>query len=84
MFGITEFSAIINPPQSLILSVGVIKRFPIVMDEEIKIANILKSSLSVDHRTLDGAVAAKLLKDFNDILEDPFDLWLNSDDMKVI
>tara|TARA_X000000368_G_scaffold308528_1_gene246455 strand:- start:1625 stop:2848 length:1224 start_codon:yes stop_codon:yes gene_type:complete len=84
MFGITEFSAILNPPQSLILSVGVIKKIPIVMDEEIKVANILKSSLSVDHRTLDGAVAAKLLKDFNDILEDPFDLWLNSDDMKVI
>ncbi len=84
MFGITEFSAIINPPQSLILSVGVIKKSPIVLEEEIKIANILKSSLSVDHRTLDGAIAAKLLKDFNDIIEDPFDLWLNSEDMKVI
>ena len=84
MFGITEFSAIINPPQSLILSVGVIKKSPIVLGEEIKIANILKSSLSVDHRTLDGAIAAKLLKDFNDIIEDPFDLWLNSEDMKVI
>ena len=46
--------------------------------------NILKSTLSVDHRVLDGAVAAKLLKDFNDIIENPFDLWLQSKDMEII
>ena len=46
--------------------------------------NILKSTLSVDHRVLDGAVAAKLLKDFNDIIENPFELWLHSEDMEII
>ena len=44
----------------------------------------MKSTISADHRALDGAVAAKLLKDFNDILEDPFQIWLNSLDMEVI
>ena len=53
-------------------------------DKEIKIVNILKSTLSADHRVLDGAVAAKLLKDFHDIVENPFDLWLQSKDMEII
>ena len=73
MFGITEFSAIINPPQSSILAVGTIKKIPGVINDEIKIINILKSTLSADHRVLDGAVAGKLLKDFNDIIENPFE-----------
>ena len=84
MFGITEFSAIINPPQSSILAVGAIRKVPSVENEAVVIANKLKSTLSADHRVLDGAVAAKLLKDFNDIIEDPFDLWLMSNDMKII
>ena len=84
MFGISEFSAIINPPQSSILAVGAIKKIPCVVDNEVKIVNILKSTLSADHRVLDGAVAGKLLKDFHDIIEDPFDIWLKSKDMEVI
>jgi pyruvate dehydrogenase E2 component (dihydrolipoamide acetyltransferase) len=84
MFGITEFSAIINPPQSSIVAVGAIKKIPYVVDNEICIVNILKSTLSADHRVLDGAVAGKLLKDFNDVLENPFVLWLNSNDMEII
>ena len=84
MYGINEFAAIINPPQSSILAVGSIQKLPKVKDNEIKIVNILKSTLSVDHRVLDGAVAAKLLKDFHDIIENPFDLWLQSKDMEVI
>ena len=84
MFGITEFSAIINPPQSSILAVGAIRKVPSVENEAVVITNKLKSTLSADHRVLDGAVAAKLLKDFNDIIEDPFDLWLMSNDMKII
>ena len=84
MFGITEFSAIINPPQSSILAVGVIRKVPSVENEAVVITNKLKSTLSADHRVLDGAVAAKLLKDFNDIIEDPFNLWLMSNDMKII
>ena len=84
MFGISEFSAIINPPQSSILAVGAIKKMPYVDENQIKIVNVLKSTLSADHRVLDGAVAGKLLKDFHDIIQDPFNLWLNSNDMEVI
>ncbi len=84
MFGITEFSAIINPPQSSILAVGTIRKVPSVENDAVVITNKLKSTLSADHRVLDGAVAAKLLKDFNDIIEDPFNLWLMSNDMKII
>ena len=84
MFGITEFSAIINPPQSSILAVGSIRKVPSVENDAVVITNKLKSTLSADHRVLDGAVAAKLLKDFNDIIEDPFNLWLMSNDMKII
>ena len=84
MLGISEFSAIINPPQSCILAVGAIKRKPGVVDEEIKIVNLIKSTLSADHRVLDGAIAGKLLKDFSDIIENPYDLWLKSNDMEII
>ena len=84
MYGINEFAAIINPPQSSILAVGSIQKLPRMEDKEIKIVNILKSTLSADHRVLDGSVAAKLLKDFNDIIENPFDLWLQSKDMELI
>jgi len=84
MYGIDEFAAIINPPQSSILAVGSIQKLPRIEDKEIKIVNILKSTLSADHRVLDGAVAAKLLKDFHDIIENPFDLWLQSKDMELI
>jgi len=84
MFGINEFAAIINPPQSSILSIGSIQKSPRIEGKKIKVVNILKSTLSVDHRAVDGAVAAKLLKDFNDIIENPFELWLQSNDMEVI
>ena len=84
MFGITEFSAIINNFQSSILAVGSIQEKPIVENGKIKVGKILKSTLSVDHRVLDGAVAAKLLKDFSDILENPFSIWLESNDLEII
>ena len=84
MFGITEFKAIINPPQSSIIAVGSILKKPLVNEDKIEIGYSMKSTISADHRSLDGAVAAKLLKDFNDILEDPFQIWLNSSDMEVI
>ena len=84
MFGITEFKAIINPPQSSIIAIGSIVEKPIVNNGNIEIGHTMKSTISADHRALDGAVAAKLLKDLNDILEDPFQIWLNSNDMEVI
>ena len=84
MFGISEFAAIINPPQASILAVGQIIKKPIVVKDEIIVGNTVKSTLSSDHRILDGAVAGKLLKDFNDILEDPFEIWMKSKDMEII
>ncbi len=84
MFGITEFKAIINPPQSSIIAIGGIIQKPVINDGIIEIGHTMKSTLSADHRALDGAVASKLLKDFNDIIEDPFQIWLNSFDMEVI
>ena len=84
MFGISEFAAIISPPQSSILAVGKIIKKAVVVDDEVVVGNTLKSTLSADHRVLDGAVAGKLLKDFNDIIEDPFEIWIKSSDMEVI
>ena len=84
MFGISEFAAIISPPQASILAVGKIIKKPVVLNDSVKVGNTLKSTLSADHRVLDGAVAGKLLKDFNDIIEDPFQIWMNSNDMEVI
>ena len=84
MFGISEFAAIISPPQASILAVGRIIKKPIVVEDKVVVGNALKSTLSADHRVLDGAVAGKLLKDFNDIIEDPFEIWMKSNDMEVI
>ena len=84
MFGISEFAAIISPPQASILAIGNINQKPIVKNNEISVGSTLKSTLSADHRLLDGAVAAKLLKDFNNIIEEPFEIWIQSVDMEVI
>ena len=84
MFGISEFAAIISPPQASILAVGKIIKKPIVVNDSIEIGHTLKSTLSADHRVLDGAVAGKLLKDFNDIIEDPFQIWMKSNDMEIV
>ena len=84
MFGISEFAAIISPPQASILAVGKIIQKPVVVNDSIEIGHTLKSTLSVDHRVLDGAVAGKLLKDYNDIIEDPFQIWMQSNDMEII
>jgi pyruvate dehydrogenase E2 component (dihydrolipoamide acetyltransferase) len=71
MFGIEEFTAIINPPDSCILAVGGIKQTPIVKDGEIKIGNVMKVTLSCDHRVVDGALGAAFLQTLKGLLEDP-------------
>ena len=71
MYGIDRFSAIINPPQSGILAVGSISKKPIVIDNEVKICNIMTCQLSGDHRAIDGAVGARLLKEFKGLIENP-------------
>jgi pyruvate dehydrogenase E2 component (dihydrolipoamide acetyltransferase) len=74
MFGTDEFSAILNPPQSAILAVGSAKQKPVVIDGEIKIRSIINFTVSVDHRAIDGAVAAQWLAAFVKRFENPF--WL--------
>ena len=71
MFGIEEFTAIINPPDACILAVGVIVEKPIVQNGEITIGNTMKATLSCDHRVVDGAKGAQFLQTFKQILEDP-------------
>ena len=74
MFGIEEFTAIINPPDACILAVGTIVEKPVVEDGEIKIGKMMKVTLSCDHRVVDGASGAKFLQTFKGILEDPIRL----------
>ncbi len=74
MYGTDEFSAILNPPQSAILAVGAAKQKPVVIDGEIKVASVMNFTLSVDHRAIDGALAAEWLAAFVKRFENPF--WL--------
>lgn len=71
MFGIDEFTAIINPPDACIMAIGGIKETTIVKDGEIKIGNIMKVTLSCDHRVVDGAIGSAFLLTFKSLLEDP-------------
>lgn len=71
MFGIEEFTAIINPPDACILAVGAIIKKPVVENNEIKIGNRMKVTLSCDHRVVDGATGAKFLQTLQKLMEEP-------------
>lgn len=71
MYGIKNFNAIINPPQSCILAVGTSIQKPVVKNGNIVIANIMEVTLSSDHRVVDGAVGANFLASFKKYLENP-------------
>ena len=71
MFGIEEFTAIINPPDSCILAVGTVKEVPVVKNGQVTIGNIMKVTLSCDHRSVDGAVGSSFLQSLKGFLEDP-------------
>ena len=71
MFGISEFTAIINPNDSCILAVGGIKSTPVVKNGEIVPGNIMKLTLSCDHRLVDGATGAAFLQTLKELIEDP-------------
>jgi pyruvate dehydrogenase E2 component (dihydrolipoamide acetyltransferase) len=71
MFGIEEFTAIINPPDACILAVGGIIQKPVVKNGELAVGNRMKVTLSCDHRVVDGATGAQFLQTFKGILEDP-------------
>lgn len=71
MFGIEEFTAIINPPDSCILAIGGIQQVPVVKDGQIKIGNMMKVTMSCDHRVVDGATGSAFLQTLKSLLEEP-------------
>ena len=71
MFGIKSFSAIINPPQSCILAVGAGEQRAVIKDGQVKAATVMTVTLSVDHRSVDGAVGAEFLASFKKLIENP-------------
>lgn len=71
MFGIDEFTAIVNPPDSCIMAVGGIRQVPVVKNNEVVPGNVMKITLSCDHRVVDGASGAAFLKTFKEYLENP-------------
>ena len=72
-YGIDEFTAIINPPNSAILAIGKISRIPVLNEkDEILVENRMKITLSCDHRVINGADGAKFLRDLKNALENPF------------
>jgi pyruvate dehydrogenase E2 component (dihydrolipoamide acetyltransferase) len=74
MFGIDQFTAIINPPDACILAVGGSKETVIVENGQMKVATVMKVTLSCDHRVVDGAVGASFLKTLKELLENPIKL----------
>lgn len=71
MFGIDEFTAVINPPEGAILAVGAMSPKPVVRDNEIVIRQMMRVTMSCDHRVIDGATGARFLQTFKKILENP-------------
>lgn len=76
MFGIEEFTAIINPPDSCILAVGGIKEVPVVKNGQVVPGNVMKVTLSCDHRVVDGASGAAFLQTLKGFLENPVSMLL--------
>jgi pyruvate dehydrogenase E2 component (dihydrolipoamide acetyltransferase) len=71
MFGVSEFAAIVNPPQSCIMAVGAGTQQPVVVNGAVEIKTVMKVTLSTDHRTVDGAVGAEFLQYFKRYIENP-------------
>ena len=71
MYGVSSLYAILNPPQSCILGVGAIAERPVVRDGAVTVGSTMKVTLSADHRAIDGATGAELLRAFQSLLEDP-------------
>ena len=76
MFGIQEFTSIINQPNGAILSVGAIVKKPVVKDDKIVVGNTLKLTLACDHRVVDGAMGAQFLQTLKDYIENPLKMIL--------
>ena len=76
MFGMREFSAVINPPQAAILAVGAGEKRPVVRGDALDIATVMSVTMSADHRIVDGAVGAKWLQAFKQAIENPVTMLL--------
>ena len=71
MFGIKQFEAVINPPQGMIMAVGAGEKRPYVLNDSLQIASVMSATGSFDHRAIDGADGARLMKVFKELVEDP-------------
>lgn len=76
MFGITEFTSIINQPNSAIMSVGAIVQKPVVKEGQIVVGNVMRITLACDHRTVDGATGAAFLQTFKSYIENPIVMYV--------
>ena len=76
MYGVKSFSAIINPPQSCMLAVGAGEKRPVGRGDQIVLADVMSVTLSVDHRSVDGALGAQVLAAFKEGIENPMSLLL--------
>ncbi|MDX1923702.1 MAG: pyruvate dehydrogenase complex dihydrolipoamide acetyltransferase [Rickettsiaceae bacterium] len=76
MYGIKQFSAIINPPQGCILAVGAGIKKPVVIDDQVRISTTAEMTLSIDHRVIDGAVGARFLSYFKEYMENPIKMLI--------
>ena len=74
-YGVEQFTAIINPPEAAILAVGAAAPEAVVIDGQVAVRNVMRVTLSADHRVVDGATAAEWLKTFRSILEQPLQLF---------
>jgi pyruvate dehydrogenase E2 component (dihydrolipoamide acetyltransferase) len=74
MFGIKHFEAVINPPQGMIMAIGAGEKRPYVIDDSLQIATIMSATGSFDHRAIDGADGARLMKAFKELCEAPLGL----------
>jgi pyruvate dehydrogenase E2 component (dihydrolipoamide acetyltransferase) len=76
MFDVTEFTAIINPPESCILAIGAVRKAPVVVEDRLAVGHRMNVTLSCDHRVVDGALGAQFLAEIRRLLENPVSLLL--------
>jgi len=76
MMDVSEFTAIINPPESAILAVGAVRQVPVVADGHIEVGHRMRVTMSSDHRVIDGALAAQFLGEVRRLLENPVSLFV--------
>src|SRR3546814_2065924 len=80
IFGISQFDAVINPPQGMIMAIGAGEKRPWVVDDALAIATVMSATGSFDHRAIDGADGAQLMQAFKQIVENPLGLVARSEE----